>query len=199
MPRVRMAIGAVTLTLALAGSASAFSVSYDQAIASPQGTFKSSVVVKDEMFRIEMTVAGTKTIVIRNRNGTYQYVPDQRMAFPMPATGPGQGPIEGAKDYTGYLTAHQATRVRSESLHGVMCDVYEFTDPSMGGAATAWVSTDQPLPVRLELQTAQGKTVTEYSNVRLNPAVSESAFELPAGTEIMDAGAMMQELMGQGF
>lgn len=170
--------------------AQAFSVSYDQKITKGRDVISSKVSVKDGLFWMEATVEGQRMVTIRNPEGTYTYIPDQGMVMKLGMLPPSHEPVQGGDDYLGDLRQRGATLVGSETINGYACDLYRYTDPQ-AGETTVWVWKEKQFPVKLVMETPEGTTVVELSNIRLNDAIAESVFQLPAGVPVMDMGSMM--------
>ena len=187
-----MAVLGVVLGVGLAaGEAAAFSASYDQKTTQGRNVTNGKVSLKDELFRVETTADGQMAVIIHNREGTFTVMPSEGMAMRLPATHPGQGPIRGANNYSDYLQQHQAQRIGAETIDGRACEIYRFSDPEAGGTVTAWVWKDKMFPVRYEIDGDDGKTLIELSNIQLNANIPDADFELPAGVQVMDMGALM--------
>ena len=137
-----------------------------------------------------MTVGGQVSIIIHNAEGTYTVMPSEGMAMKT-SLHPGQGPVRGAGNYAAYLRERQAERTGSETIDGRACDIYRFSDPEAGGITTAWVWKEKMFPIRFETETSDGKMLIELSNVQLGAAIPDEAFQLPAGVQVMDMGALM--------
>ena len=187
----RRALLTPLLFLAWLGTASqealAFSVSYDQVIADGTQAISSTVVMKDQQFRIETTVIGTPTVILRNPSGIYNYLPAQGVAMRLPSMEATQQLVPGIDDYRRHLQERNAKLLRTETVNGYLCDVYEYTDPSAAGMTTAWVWKERQFPVKLELHSAHSTTMVDITNVRFDPPISEVIFQLPVGVQIMDA------------
>ena len=181
----------VVMWLGASADAAAFSASYDQKMTQGRDVYTSTVAMKDGFFRMEMTMGGATSIILRNAQGTFTVMPDEGIAMKTPALQPGQEPVEGADNYGQYLQQRQAERIGSETIDGHACDVYRYTDPAAEGATTVWVWKDKMFPVRVEMDGPDGKMVTELSNIRLGAAIPDSAFALPDDVEVIDMGAMM--------
>lgn len=194
--RRALAVLGVLASIGLAArQASAFSVSYDQETTVGREVYQSRVSMKDQLFRTEMTLDGQESIILRNAQGTYTVMPSEGMAMKVAMLRPGQGPVRGAENYTQYLAEREAEKIGSETIDGRACDVYRYVEPETGETASVWVWKEHMFPVRFETDTAEGQSVTELSNIRLGAAISDEAFELPAGVQVMDLGAFMG--MGQ--
>ena len=46
-------------------------------------------------------------------------------------------------------------------------------------------------PIRFEIEGAGGTMLIELSNLQLGANIPDAAFELPAGVQVMDMGALM--------
>jgi outer membrane lipoprotein-sorting protein len=174
-----------------AGAASAFSASYDQKTTQGREVYQGKVSLKDELFRMEMTYQGQSMIIIHNAAGTYTVMPSEGMAMKTPRLRPGQRTVRGASNYAQYLQQQNAQRTGSETIDGHACDIYRFTDSETGELTTAWVWKDKMFPIRFETETSDGKTLVELSNIQLGAAIADEAFQLPAGVQVMDMGALM--------
>ena len=174
-----------------AGEASAFSVSYDQTVTHGRDVVTAAVALKDGMFRMDATVGGQVSVIIHNQEGTYTVMPSEGMAMKMPALNMSQRPVQGADDYAQYLQQQRAERIGSETIDGHACDIYRFSDPDTGEATTAWVWKEKMFPIRLETDGRDGKTLVEISNVQLGASISDAAFQLPDGVQVMDMGSLM--------
>ena len=187
---------AVAAYVAFAGEAAAFSVTYDQKVTARGMVQTSRVMLKDERFRIETAVGGTTSVVIRNAEGLYLYLPDEQIAMQMPAMEPTAQWVERPADYLEYLKERNARLIRTETVDGQLCDVYEFTSPSTGAQTTAWVSPDKRFPLRLEMDGPQGRMTAELSNIVLGSAIPDAMFQLPSGIQLMPMGQVMPGLEG---
>ena len=188
---VAAGIGAVIGVCVTSGQAEAFSVSYDQKVTQGTQVVNSKVIMKDEMFRVEAMVEGQETVTLRTPKGTYTYLPKEGMAMKVPELSPSQRPVEHADDYQQYLKERQAQRIGAETVDGHPCDIYRFTEPSAGGTVTAWVWTEKQFPVKMEIDAPGGKVLVELTNIQLVIPIADNVFELPAGVQIMDIGALM--------
>ncbi|MBI2175069.1 MAG: outer membrane lipoprotein carrier protein LolA [Candidatus Omnitrophica bacterium] len=179
-----IAVFAVVLGMGLAtGEAAALSASYDQKITQGPKVMTAKVLLKDELFRMETAAEGQVAIILRNREGTF--------AMKIAVLHPGQQPIRGAAEYGEYLAERQAERIGAETVGGYACDIYRFTDPEAGGTVTAWVWKDKMFPVRFEIDGSDGKMLVELSNLQLGANIPDTAFQLPAGVQVMDMGGLM--------
>ena len=140
---------------------------------------------------MEMTAEGHAMIILRNAQGTYTVMPSEGMAMKTAHLRPGQGGIKGASNYAQYLQEQHATKTGSETIDGKPCDIYKYTDSETGELTTAWVWTANMFPIKFEVEAKAGKTVIELTNIQLAATISDDAFQLPAGIQVMDMGNMM--------
>ena len=174
-----------------AGEAGAFSVSYDQKVTRGKDVFVSQVTVRDELFRIEVTMAGETSVTLLNRDGIYTYLPSTGMAMRLPKNAESPRPVEHADNYSAYLKERNAERIGSKTIDGHACDVYQFTDPAIHGTTKAWVWKEKAFPLQLEMDGSDGKTLVQISNIQLGVPVPDTAFQLPPGVQVMDVGSSM--------
>jgi hypothetical protein len=199
-PQSRFFIAAAVWLLTGA-EAGAFSAAYDQEITAQGQVIRSTVMLKDEQFRMEFEMKGMPAVIVRNASGIYQYLPRERAAMRLPASMVPQNPLQDARGYVAANHLDELQPVRSETVNGYPCDVYQFPDPTTGGMTTAWIWTAQRFPVKIEQQTRQGPVTAVLSNIRVGAAIAESMFQLPAGVEILDMGeaGMMSGMTPQGL
>ena len=186
-------VGVVGLVVGVglaAGEAAAFSVSYDQKTTQGRNVMNGKMSLKDELFRMETTADGQAAVIIHNREGTFTVMPSEGMAMRTPAIHPGQQAIRGADNYAQYLQQHHAERIGSETIDGRACEIYRFSDPEAGGMVTAWVWKEKMFPVRYEIEGAEGKMLIELSNLQLGASIPDDVFQLPAGVQVLDMGAL---------
>jgi outer membrane lipoprotein-sorting protein len=187
MKRSVLAVGVLVGMGLAAAEAAALSVSYDQKTTQGRQVMQSKVSMKGNLFRIDTSMQGEESMIIRNAEGTFTVMPSEGMEMRLPQLRPGQGPVQGAEDYTTYLQDQNAQKTGTETVDGKACDVYRFTDPQTGAATTVWVWQEKQFPIKLD---SQG-IITEISNIQIGAAIPDSAFELPDGVQVMDMGAMM--------
>lgn len=73
--------------------------------------------------------------------------------------------------------------VGTATIDGKVCIVYEYTAEE--GKIKSWVWKDKGFPIRMEVTTAEGKSIIEYKNIEF-ANIPDSMFELPAGVEITE-------------
>ncbi len=190
-------LASLSMSISLPPFALAFSAAYDQDVTTQgQQPMHSKVLIKDGYFRIETVVEGMRAIVVKNNEGTFQYLPDQNLVMPMPAVGPNSQLIEHPDDYLGYLREQNAKLLRTETVRGYVCEVYAYDDPKSRSAVTAWVAKQLQFPVRVEMDGAEGRMQVELKNIVLGAGIEDSAFVLPAGAQTMSMDKLMQGVSG---
>lgn len=188
------------LAIALLGgyaSAAEMSAAYNQVLTTPDGAVtRSTVLVSGTQFRMETELQGVKTVMVRNAGGVFSYMPESGVAMKLAGVDLSQEPVTG--EYLAYLDGRHATKLREETVEGRVCDVYQFADEK-GHASRAWVWREKQFPVRMEMDGPDGTITATLSNIRMNVPAPASAFQLPAGAQLMDMGAMMdmKKLLGQ--
>lgn len=190
-------------------------MSYDQIVTSPaQGTMTSKVWIKGNNMRIEQIAEGEKMITLMKEGAIYLYYPSQKMAIKMDiSAGAGQGGQENPKDMMEYLRNIEAKPLGQERIEGQLCDVYQITYPQTGlpadlsseasakgeasPKAKIWVWREKNFPLK-SVMTVGGETLTtEYRNVQMGINISDSLFQIPPGTQIMDMSQMMPGVIPQ--
>jgi outer membrane lipoprotein-sorting protein len=203
MDRVTGWRGAALAALCAAGAATAEarSVAYDQKTIMDDEVIMAAVVLQDRKFRMESVQEGITSVAIRNEQGLFSYLPEERIVIRLPALETSQGGVvEELEDYLSYVNERNGTILRQETLDGKLCDVYQFVDPESGGATTAWIWKEREFPLRLETDGPDGRIVVELRNIRFDVPVSPSMFEIPDGYEVVDPGEsldLMHETGGE--
>ncbi len=172
------------------GKASAIdSVRYEMVMTGtgvPTGTSKDWLKQQAQKMKTEMTVQGQTSVLIVDW-GTevmYTYMPDQNLAIKMDlstdpdATAP-ESPIEGSESIEGY----DPTIVGTEVYDGKECLVVEYTVE--GVHTKMWLWKQYGFPVKVVSTSPEGTVTIEYKNIDFSP-IPDSAFELPAGVQIME-------------
>jgi len=192
-----MALSVGLLACGVSAAAETFTARYDQRVTQNGQMFVSRVMIKDDAFRIESDVMGMHSVSIRNATGLFTYVPAQGTAFRLPGLDVTQQAIEEPADYLAHLQSRGATKLRTEPVGGEPCDVYTYTDPQHG-QVTTWVSQQARFPVRIELDGPGGQTLVELTRIELGVALAETLFQLPPDIKILDGGALLPGLGGEG-
>jgi outer membrane lipoprotein-sorting protein len=178
----------------------AYSVSFDQKATSSQGTFNSKVMIKDKNLRMETTVEGMNSVIIRNQDGVFNYMPDSNTAMRMSGLDPMQEAASQSDNYLGYLQDNNAKLLGVETVRGYVCDVFEFAGED-GNNTKAWVWKEKQFPVQTQTTGPDGMIHSEVSNIEIGAALSDELFVLPPDVQVMDMGALgglLGELSGAG-
>lgn len=150
---------------------------------------ESKMWFEGENLRMEanMPEVGGNVVYIANKadKALYMYQPAQNMATKLPYTEEqfAGGPQDKAQD----VDVSKAHYVGKEKIDGKNCLVYELTVEN--SKEKIWVWEEYGLPLRMETEVDGQKTIIEYSNVKIGD-VDDKMFELPAGAQVIDMGAM---------
>jgi outer membrane lipoprotein-sorting protein len=162
-------------------AALALTGSYEQTVSvdgRPMVTFH--ITVKEDKVRAKTSYQGQEEVTIRNAEGTFRFLPAQRVIFKLPEDVSRQSLLDDIDNYKTYLDQQKAVVAGSEVFQERECDVYEFKDPISGGMTRAWVWKEKGFPLKIEVGAPEGKVVVEMSNVQLDQPVDDALFELPA-------------------
>ena len=170
------------------------SVKYDMVMTAPgEPSVTSTVWVKGDNRRMEMTAEGQKMITIINgdKQEMYMYYPGENMAMKMDF---GQAP-ESAVEEAASIEQYNPTVIGTETIDGKLCTVVEYASPE--GSAKMWIWQKHGFPIRMEMTTPEGTLRVEFKNVDFGD-IPDSTFELPADVEIMDLQSMMESMPSNG-
>lgn len=149
------------------------------------GKMQGKFFIKGKKVRMEGVssgASGINMITLYDGQKAYAYFPEQNMAMVMPASHVSQQmPVINSEEFKKKI-------VGEETIDGRLCDIYQFSDKK-GATYKVWVARDIEFPLKSE---AAG-TRTYYKNIRVNAAINDGIFELPAGVQIQDMGSMMQQ------
>ena len=166
----------------------AFSVSYDQVISSNNQQVQFAVKVKDKDVRVESSVGGVKSIMIKNKSGYFNYLPTQNKAIKIPEQMQRPNLTDDLPDFGGFLKRNKATVAGSETVQGHNTDIYQFVGP--GGAETkVWLWKEKQFPLKIEVKEASHVATIDLTNIQFDPATDETTFQLPPNVKITDLQA----------
>lgn len=146
--------------------------------------FTVKFAVKVPNMRVEMDAPeiGTKMVCIINTSDgvVYTLSPYEQMATKMPLA---QFEVDTAtpQDYSQIMDPDSMKYIKTETLDGKVCLVYEITEQDSSGKV--WLWKDYGIPLRVEVTQEGEQVVTEFKNVQVTE-VDDSLFELPG--EVMD-------------
>lgn len=173
--------------LTVSAQAWAVTVSYDQKVSvdnNPVATL--NVLVQDDKMRAESDFNGVKSILYRNEKGTFTYMPAQKLAAQMPPMLDRPNITRDIPRYQEFLTQNNGVKAGAETVNGVECDIYTFTEPNINRPGKVWMWREKSFPVKIEVEAPEGKTTIEILNINFSPAVSEADFQVPDGVKIFD-------------
>ena len=179
-----------------AAETTAFSVSYDQNITAngvPVAHFK--IIFHNSNIRAEFLGENSVPagIMFRNGSGYYNYNPQTKVAARVPQNMQQPNLTDDLPAYDAYLKRNNAILAGTETLDGRETDIYTFKDPLGHGDVKTWVWKEKMFPVKIEVTGPEGVTTVQFSNIQFDPPVTETDFELPADTKVMDFEAAIQE------
>jgi outer membrane lipoprotein-sorting protein len=156
------------------------SVKYDMVITAPgMETMTTKMWLKQNKVRAEMSQEGEDVVMLADYDQgiVYMYMPDENMAIRVDLSQMPESAIEEAQAIAGY----DYRVIGTETVDGKVCLVVEY---DYGGTSTkAWVWKEHGFPIRIEMTSAEGKTVIEYKNIDFGD-IPDSMFELPAGVQV---------------
>lgn len=132
--------------------------------------------------RFEMAMQGQQQIMIRreDQKRIFMIMPQMGMGMEMPFAGPEAMP--SADDYAEL----QPETLGREAIDGEEVTKYRVVSNEGGQSYTVLIwATDDGIPMRVEVSTAQGGFEMELSDLQRGPQPAE-LFELPAGIQMMD-------------
>ncbi len=142
------------------------------------GSMTTKYFAKADKVRIETSVLGQQVFVIFNGSKVYSYTPAQKTAFELPFSGLTQNtPVPDFKNNP------QFEYKGEESFEGTLCDVYQ--NSSSGAESKIWVDKTIDFPVRLQMNTPQGRIITRIQNIKKDEPLEDSLFELPQDAVVM--------------
>jgi outer membrane lipoprotein-sorting protein len=157
------------------------SVKYDMVITAPgMETMTTKMWMKQNKIRTEMTQGGEDVVMLADYDEgvAYMYMPDENFAYKVPLN---QMP-ESAIEDTQAIADYDYTVIGTETMDGKVCLVVEYDYD--GTSAKAWVWKEHGFPIRIEMTSAEGTTITEFKNIDFGD-IPDSMFELPEGVQIM--------------
>ena len=164
-------------------------LSYDSVTtAAGMEPFTTKVWAKEGNMRVEIDIpeGGGKMISIVNAGEgvVYSYTSDELMAMKMSLE---QSEVDTTtpQDYSESMEPESMKYIKTETLDGKECVVYEVTDQDYTGKV--WLWSDYGIPLRVEAAIEDQEMVMEFDNVQVTE-LDDSLFQLPAGVEVMDFG-----------
>lgn len=163
-----------------------------------QEAIHSKFFMKDFMsatknMRMEMNMpassGGGQAIMILNQGKIYMYYPAQGIAMTMSA--PNQQMQQQIPKLPQEYAGAVMKIVGQETVDGRLCDVYSITMPK-GENFKTWVAKDISFPVKVQANSF----TAYYRNIVLDPVLSDSLFQLPAGVKVQDMDNMMKQAQG---
>ncbi|HEX3010966.1 MAG TPA: hypothetical protein VHQ70_02865 [Syntrophomonadaceae bacterium] len=95
--------------------------------------------------------------------------------------------LTGPQDQLTDLDSNDLKFIKQELYEGKKCAVYESGEGT--NQETIWLWIDKGIPLRVETTAEGGKMIMEYRDYSFDK-IDDTLFTIPAGTQIMDMGAM---------
>jgi outer membrane lipoprotein-sorting protein len=127
-------------------------------------------------FRMEVTAAGQTEDIIFDGQNYYMYTQATNTAIVMSAAMAQQYASDASS--TSSLTQYNPVIVGTETLNGMACTIYQYTN--QGVSTKVWIWNQYGLPVQI----VTGTTTVTYSNFSFS-SIDDSMFQLPSGVTTM--------------
>ena len=136
-------------------------------------------------------IEGRKTILIKKEDALYQYMPrtTQKVVVKMPLSSDQEEQFMDLQMLDSYF--QKGDVVGSEILDSKRCEIRKFEDPDTGVVSKVWIWQNYNFPIRIEAESEAGKSVTVFKDIKVNPVMSDSVFDLPIGVKVVDINDMM--------
>ncbi len=163
----------------------------------PQGSMKteSELWMKDKKVRIKTAAMGMKVNVVKTGDLLYQWQEGQATGMKMSATARQRG---ASADYVNRIddVRTKGKKIRSETVGGHACDVYEYTETSEQGRTvkqTYWLAKDlKNFPVKIVAEVGEAKITTINSDIELGASVPDAMVAPPDNVKFEDMSEMMK-------
>ncbi len=178
------------------GYAEARTVVYEQVMRNPDLTETfSKFWIKGGLMRVESEADGEKVIMIKTKDGLYNYVPSRKMLVKISDYGGTLLPESGSPfEYMEYLRRQNAVPAGAEAVEGYSCDIYEFFDEETGLQGKAWIWRDAEFPVKIQMDTPMGRFQSVFKDIKIDQPVPDNMFELPEEVEYIDATDVVETI-----
>jgi outer membrane lipoprotein-sorting protein len=123
-------------------------------------------------FRMEITTAGQTEVIIFDGQNYYMYTPATNTAIVMSVAMAQQYSKDASSASS--LTQYNPVIVGTETLDGMTCTIYQYTN--QGVTSKVWIWNQYVLPVQI----VTGTTTVTYSNFSFS-SIDDSKFQLPSG------------------
>jgi len=126
-------------------------------------------------------------LVQKDKQVQYMYDPKSKTAMKIPINetkGGAPGKVPGMKSPDLDEFKNLKTKVKSETVDGADCWLFELSEPNQG-SVKSWVDKQNGLVRQMEI----GGKITKINYDQIN-SVPDSEFELPAGTKVQDMSSM---------
>ncbi len=181
---------ALVLTMSVvlsAGSAMAFNGSYEETISmAEKQVAKFKVTAKGDFVKTEFLNDQQPELVLKNAQGTYRVIPEQKVALKLPDLGQKANLLDDLDNYQEFLKQNQAKVIGAEKVQDQDTDIYEFIDPMTQKNARAWVWKEKNLPLKIEVQANEGLLSVELTKVDTTTPIDDSVFNVPQEFKVVE-------------
>ena len=143
-----------------------------------------TVYLKKDKMRMEMDEEGVSTILLNDltTNTDYTYMPAQNTAYITSNSTPSTFFVASAAG--GVLEHYNPQVTGTETIDGIVCQIYEFSDS--GTTVEMWLWKDKGLPIKTVITGTDGNGEFDYKNYDFSD-IADSMFVLPDGVTIVPA------------
>ncbi len=173
-------------------STTSTSLKYDRVEMDGDGNEYMSEIVweKGSKMRCQLVMDGEASdiyILDGDQEVAYHYVPEANRArevdFYLARSMAGEPIKETVRTFIESYEEAGMPSIETETIDGKVCTVLGMSVPGVA-EKKMWIWQEYGLPIREEMTTLYGTSVTEMKNIELDP-IPDSMFELPAGAEMM--------------
>ena len=160
-------------------------VKYDSTMIFPGGERFSKVWISGPKMRMEGDIDGQTVVILmdENKGETIFYMPSQGFATKLNIGEANLNQEASMIDHTIDLLSLNHKVIGTERVDGKNCLVVEYESEFSSG--TMWIWTSYGLPLKVEMETAEGTTTVIASNINFD-RFSNDVFELPSGTQVKE-------------
>ncbi len=177
----------ITGALIGSGSALAFTGSYEETISmAEKQVAKFKVTAKADFVKTEFLNDQQPELVLKNAQGTYRVIPEQKVALKLPDLGEKANLLDDLDNYQEFLKQNQAKVIGSEKVQEQDTEIYEFIDPMTQKNARAWVWKEKNLPLKIEVQANEGLLSVELTKIDTTTPIEDSVFDVPQGFKVVE-------------
>lgn len=141
-----------------------------------------------DRLRVVTVVDGKRQVILLGGGMAYAFEEGSAAGMKMPLQKQMLDKLAQFTEVFSKLDSWKKSKVGSEKVGDIPCDLYAFKDTMDGQAVEGkvWLWKEKNFPVRIT-QSAQGRTVTvEHSEAEINEKIGAEMFEPPAGVKFLE-------------